>query len=111
MALFNAGRYFECHEVIEDHLWRPLPPGQEKDFHQGVLQIAVGLHHLRQQNLTGARHLLERGLNRLRPLRETPPFCHWLDLPRFLDDAEELLAALRRPGSQLPGFFRMVLKN
>ncbi|MGH9649240.1 MAG: DUF309 domain-containing protein, partial [Terriglobales bacterium] len=61
--LFNQGRFYDAHEVLED-AWRearqPL-----KRFLQGLIQIAVGLHHHSTGNLAGARSLLARGRSKL----------------------------------------------
>jgi predicted metal-dependent hydrolase len=57
-ALFNRGQYFDAHEVWED-VWRAAPV-EEKRFLQGLIQIAVALHHHRRGNLEGARSLLAR---------------------------------------------------
>ena len=62
--LFNARRFFECHEIWED-VWNAQPPS-ERQFLQGLIQIAVGLEHFRRDNLRGAVALLERGLRKTR---------------------------------------------
>jgi hypothetical protein len=53
--------YFECHEVMEQ-LWleegRPL-------LHQGLLQVAVGLYHHRNGNVSGAIKLFSAGIQKL----------------------------------------------
>jgi len=59
---FNAGRFFECHETLED-LWHGVR-GEARDFFQGLIQIAVGLYHFDNGNLTGSRSQLEKGLHR-----------------------------------------------
>ncbi len=63
IALFNTSAYFEAHEVLED-VWREAPAG-EKKFLQGLIQIAVGLHHHSQGNVAGACSLLTRGAGNL----------------------------------------------
>jgi uncharacterized protein len=62
--LFNAGRFFDCHEVWED-VWNEQPPS-ERAFLQGLIQIAVGCEHFKRGNLAGAVSLLERGLAKIR---------------------------------------------
>jgi predicted metal-dependent hydrolase len=57
--LFNHGEFFDAHEVLED-VWRAAPD-QEKKFLQGLIQLAVGLHHYSTGNKVGARSLLARG--------------------------------------------------
>jgi predicted metal-dependent hydrolase len=59
IELFNRGEFYECHEVLED-VWRAAP-AEEKLFLQGLIQIAVALHHHSQGNCAGARSLLARG--------------------------------------------------
>lgn len=56
--LFNRGEFFDAHEVLED-VWRPAPD-EEKKFLQGLIQVAVGLHHYSTGNKVGARSLLAR---------------------------------------------------
>jgi len=70
LAQFNAGEYWECHETLET-LWR-AEPRPVRDLYQGILQIGVAFHHLREQNYPGVLKLLRRGLPRLRGL---PAVC------------------------------------
>ena len=63
IKLFNRQAFFEAHEVLED-VWRASPKS-EKKFLQGMIQIAVGLHHYGNGNLVGARSLLGRAAQNL----------------------------------------------
>jgi hypothetical protein len=63
-ALFDAGLYFETHEVLEAH-WRQAS-GDVRETLQGLIQIAVGYQHWVNDNLAGARSLLAEGTARLR---------------------------------------------
>ena len=63
ISLFNRAAFFEAHEVLED-VWRAAPV-PEKKFFQGLIQIAVGLHHYGNGNLVGARSLLGRAASNL----------------------------------------------
>ena len=63
LELFNAGEFFDAHEVLED-LWRPAH-GVERRFLQGLIQIAVALHHFTTGNRVGAQSLLARGAAKL----------------------------------------------
>lgn len=63
LALFNAHEYFDAHEVWED-VWRAAPVA-EKKFLQGLIQVAVALHHHSRGNPEGARSLLARALRNL----------------------------------------------
>ena len=66
IALFNAHHFFEAHEVLED-LWREAE-GEERRFLQGLIQVAVALHHFTRGNADGARSLLARGTAKLEHL-------------------------------------------
>jgi Domain of unknown function (DUF309) len=48
-ALFNAGEYFEAHDVLE-YLWRECRDSNAI-FYKGLIQIAGGFVHLRRQFL------------------------------------------------------------
>ena len=52
VLLFNAGDYFEAHEVWEA-LWMDTA-GPDKRFYQGLIQAAVGLCHFCNGNVRGA---------------------------------------------------------
>ena len=60
----NAGEYFQCHETLEA-LWIP-ERRSVRELYQGVIQIAVGCHHLTTRaNWTGATRKLDEGARRL----------------------------------------------
>jgi hypothetical protein len=61
--LFDAGLYFEVHERLEP-LWLHAS-GIEREALQGLIQVAVGFHHLGNGNLAGARALLQDGAAKL----------------------------------------------
>lgn len=69
VALFNGVRYWHAHEAWEE-LWRAAPD-QERDFYQGLIQVAAGLLHLQRRNMRGARNKLSEGLARLRRYQPT----------------------------------------
>ena len=62
-SLFDAGLYFEVHEVLEPH-WATAS-GEVREALQGVIQVAVAWQHLANGNLAGARSLLVEGAARL----------------------------------------------
>jgi predicted metal-dependent hydrolase len=63
IALFNEGCFFDAHEVLEDE-WRAAPQAHKK-FLQGLIQVAVALHHHSKGNLDGARSLMLRAAKNL----------------------------------------------
>lgn len=74
-ALFNEELFFEVHEVLEPYWARA--EGELRSFLQGLIQIAVGLHHRAHGNWRGARALLGEGTAKLAPFR---PQAHGLAL-------------------------------
>jgi predicted metal-dependent hydrolase len=80
IELFNRGRFFECHEAWEE-VWLGFS-GDRKKFLQGLIQLTVAFHHLRNGNRVGAGRLLAAAVEKL-----------VLDSPeRSLIDVEGLLA-------------------
>src|ERR1043166_5638313 len=83
---FNAGRYFEAHESWED-LWR-ITEGPLRLFYQGLIQAAVGLHHLSRGNLNGARAQITKSVAKL---AEYPAaFCQ-IDNGKLVRELREIL--------------------
>jgi hypothetical protein len=60
--LFDAGLYFEVHELLEPH-WQEAS-GEARETLQGLIQIAVGYQHLANGNIRGAHALLAAGARR-----------------------------------------------
>lgn len=58
-TLFDAGLYFEVHELLEPH-WMTAA-GAEREALQGLIQVAVGCQHLANGNHLGAQALLGEG--------------------------------------------------
>ena len=93
LELFNRGEFFDAHEVLED-VWRTAP-AEEKKFLQGLIQVAVGLHHHSRGNLVGARSLLARAQKNL----SVYPACHGgIDLAGLRAQVEGWVEALNRKG-------------
>jgi uncharacterized protein len=60
---FNAGKFFECHDTLEE-VWQGIR-GPARDFFQGLIQVSVGLYHLGNGNRAGATSQLDKALARL----------------------------------------------
>ena len=61
--LFNRASFYDAHEVLED-AWRASSPPR-KLFLQGLVQVAVALHHHSTGNLVGACSVLARARRNL----------------------------------------------
>jgi|SRR5579872_1656401 len=80
--LWNAGRYFEAHEVLEDRWRRTSDPGE-----RALIQCAAALHHLQRGNTPGAGKLLHAAKTPLRAFAMREPAL--LPLLRWVSGATE----------------------
>jgi predicted metal-dependent hydrolase len=92
---FNRGEWYECHETVED-LWIG-EHGELRDFYQGIIQIAIALHHWRNGNFGGAVSLLTGGCGYLRRVSDR---CQWVDVCSLIADSEQMKAALEECGKE-----------
>jgi hypothetical protein len=103
LALFDEHKFFEAHEVLED-VWRAAP-APERRFLQGLIQVAVALHHHSRGNAVGCRSLLERAR---RNLSGYPEQHGGLDLAALLRSLDDWRNALDQ-GHPAPAFPRLQL--
>jgi uncharacterized protein len=90
---FNGGQYYACHETLEE-LW--LAEGSDLRYlYQGILQVGIGLLHLKRGNGAGALSLLERGPRLLLPF---VPIACGIDVDALLIAAEQILSTLKNAG-------------
>ncbi len=90
---FNRGAWFEQHETLEE-LWR-AERREVRRLYQGILQIGVAMHHVRNRNHHGAVYMLRRGTMYLRPFA---PCCQAVDVADLLVQAARVLAAVEALG-------------
>lgn len=93
LLLFNEGRFYDAHEVWED-LWRVTEDPSLKTCYQGLIQAAVGLHHLGRGNLIGARSQLGKSI---RNLQVGLGIGTGLDIDALIGDLQELLDTMTGP--------------
>ncbi len=89
VTYFNAGAFFDAHEVWED-LWHDCHDAT-RTFYQGLIQVAVCLHHFRNRNTRGARTLCRGATAYLEPY--TPMFRR-VDVTRLLRDLHACCAEI-----------------
>jgi predicted metal-dependent hydrolase len=58
IRLFNAQKYWECHEELEHH-WLE-EPGPIRNVYWAVIQVAAAMIHYRDKNLIGAVGLITK---------------------------------------------------
>lgn len=95
IRLFNAGRFYECHEAIEAE-WhaerRPI-----RRLYQGILQIGVGFHHALSGNQRGADALLTAGIEKATGF---VPVCLGFDVRRLVLESQDCLDRVRQLGPE-----------
>lgn len=94
---FNAGEFFEAHEVWEE-IWLQAPQS-EKPLLQGLIQIAAALHHYKRGNLTGAKSLLAAGIAKVQAFPDSHRGVH---LYRLLKDLDNCGAKIQDSGFEPP---------
>jgi len=93
VALFNEGSYFQAHEVWEDW-WRVSKPEESRTI-QGLIQVAVAMHHLSKENREGARSVMMRALRNLEPVSE----FYGVDVTSLRDDMQKAISQLEQGGA------------
>jgi predicted metal-dependent hydrolase len=91
---FNRGDWLEAHETVEE-LWIG-EEGEVRALYQGIIQIAVALHHWRNGNFGGAVSLLKSGAGYLRRVADQ---CQWIDVVSLIVDADAMRTALEDLGA------------
>ena len=87
--LLDRGLAFNAHEVLEA-AWKS-GPDEERDFWQGLAQLAVGITHIQRGNPKGAFTLLRRASLRL---SQEPQNRYDVDCQGLADYAEGLIIDL-----------------
>lgn len=92
---FNQRQFYDCHDTLEA-IWTEAETS-DKNFYQGILQVAVALYHLRNLNWQGAVVLMGEGVNRLRAYQ---PEHYTIDVEQFLADTVALLRDIQQAGPE-----------
>jgi uncharacterized protein len=89
-VLFNQEKFYDAHEVWED-LWRATTEPSGRACCQGLIQAAVGLHHLSRGNKIGAQSQLQKSI---RNLEARGSITLGLDIPNLIRDLSSILQTL-----------------
>ena len=84
--LFAGEKFFEAHEVLEA-LWRETK-GKDRDFYQGLIQLAASLVHFQRGNSAGAKELFCTASHYLEPYL---PDYQGVDVREILKDFRDFL--------------------
>lgn len=100
LRLFNAGRYFEAHEALEE-AWKE-EPGKVRDLYRGILQTAVVYLHVSRGNYNGALKVYGRSQ---KWMRGWPEICRGIHVGQLRQDAEAVIEEVKRLGMERIGEF------
>lgn len=93
--LFNAGRYFEAHEALED-AWN-AESGKIRDLYRGILQIAVVYLHITRGNYNGAVKVYSRSQKWLKGWSE---YCRGVYVGELQENARKVMQEVQRLGPE-----------
>jgi hypothetical protein len=86
IELFNAQKYWECHEALED-VWMEDANDQARNVYWAVIQVAASLIHYRDGKIAGAQGLIQKSKEkfiRCEKLKvETPLLYKYLEWDQF----------------------------
>ena len=94
---FNERRFFQAHETWET-AWHPSP-ADERDFWQGLTQVAVGFTHYQRGNPKGSVTLLQRGARKIAKYGEV---YRGVPVAALAAATRAAAAAIERDGSSTP---------
>ena len=94
---FNDCDFFEAHDVWEE-LWADYQ-GESRYFYQGLIQVAVCLHHFGNGNIRGARKLYHSST---KYLEKYQPFHLGLNVERLLAQLKECCAKILASEDEFP---------
>ncbi|ACK65578.1 protein of unknown function DUF309 [Rippkaea orientalis PCC 8801] len=92
---FNHQQFYDCHDTLEALWMEAIEP--DKQFYQGILQIAVGCYHLSHHNWRGAVILLGEGVRRL---SDYQPDYQGIDVTDLIEKSQQLLYYLQETGAE-----------
>lgn len=91
LELIRAGEYFAAHEVLEDE-WRAAP-GEERDFLQGLVHVAVAWYQAGRGREVGCARQLAKARRRLEPYAPLHRGVELAPLLAALEEAERRVAS------------------
>ena len=97
IAHFNVCDFYEAHEVWED-LWKDYQ-GPSRKFYQGLIQVAVCLHHFGNGNIRGAKKLY---FGCRTYLEEYLPLHEGLDVAKLLGQLETCCSEIIASQEEFP---------
>jgi hypothetical protein len=97
VEFFNDFEFFEAHEVWEE-LWQEYQ-GPSRKFYQGLIQVAVCLHHFGNENTRGARKLFHSSTKYLTAFK---PYHEGIHVERLVKDLTECCRTIVETDEEFP---------
>lgn len=94
---FNECEFFEAHEAWEE-LWTDYS-GPSRKFYQGLIQVAVCLHHFGNGNTRGAKKLYLSSTAYLEPYR---PLYEGVNVDKLLAELQTCCAEILASDEEYP---------
>jgi uncharacterized protein len=94
---FNRCEFFEAHEAWEE-LWQDYS-GPARKFYQGLIQVAVCLHHFGNGNIRGAKKLYLSSVAYLQPYGE---HYEGINLKLFLEQLAQCCESILQSQEEFP---------
>lgn len=88
---FNDSKFWQCHDTMEE-LWL-ITPYPLRLFYHGLIKIAVGFHHVQQNNYRGAISKLSQGVDLM---NQMPPTLMGVDVELLRNNSTQFLNELNR---------------
>ena len=104
LRLFNAGKYFEAHEALEE-AWN-AERGKVRELYRGILQIAVVYLHIRRENYAGAIKVYGRSQ---RWMKDWPDVCRGIQVAELRRNAQAAITEVQRLGKERLSEFDIAL--
>lgn len=100
IALFNQGKYYKCHDALEEAWQQDESPARE--LYRGILQVGIAYYQIQRGNYRGAMKMLLRLRQWLGPL---PPVCRGVNIAKLRQNAAEVQAIITELGPERLGEF------
>lgn len=95
IALFNQGKYYKCHDALEE-AWR-ADQSAARELYRGILQVGIAYYQIQRGNFRGAAKMLLRVRQWLTPL---PPICRGVNIAKLRENVAQVQATLTELGSE-----------
>jgi len=69
IKLYNQGKFWECHEELEDH-WMEAAHDNVRFIYWAIIQAATALYHMEDENLKGAEGMWKKAKDKLNKCEE-----------------------------------------